>query len=491
MISHANLMHQSATIHRLGDHNADSVYVSWLPAYHDMGLLGGILQPLFGGFHSVLMSPLDFLRNPVSWLRAITKYGGTTSAFPNFALDLCVRKVTDEDKASLDLSTWNRAPNGGEPVNPESLRRFSDAFASCGFRHETHRPGFGLAEATLIVTGSMGPRSVRVDATPLRDGRVVTVDTGGRHLAACGETLPDQTIAIVDAESKVRCKADQVGEIWVKGGSVARGYFERPDVSEQTFGARTEDGDGPYMRTGDLGFLHDGQLYVTGRIKDLIIIRGVNHYPQDLERTAEAAHPAVRPGCTAAFSVDVDGEERAVVVAEVGRDPGDAPDAVMAAIRTSVTEVHDLGLHAVVLIKGGSGFKTSSGKVQRRATKDAFVAGDLAEIARSELAAHEVAPAAQLEDLRTLDPEARTERLIDELCDSLANALGLDDPDEIDSDTGFFELGLDSAAVAALTARLESAVGRSLPTSTLFNYPTVETLAEYLSALIETDIEKE
>lgn len=398
MLTHGNLMHNLGLIHDAFELRPTSQGVLWLPPYHDMGLIGGILQPLYAGLLVVLMSPLDFLQRPFRWLAAVSKYRATHSGGPNFAYDLCVRKVTPQQRTELDLSQWQVAFTGAEPVRADTIDRFCAAFAECGFRREAFYPCYGLAEATLIVSGGKiadPPRCQAVDAGALETGRVLlrAADADGTAgatlLMSCGGTLDAQEIAIVDPETCVRCAADQVGEIWVAGDSVAAGYWGRAPATAETFRARLPGSASTFLRTGDLGFMLDGELYVTGRIKDLIIIDGRNHYPQDIEASVERCHAAIRPGCVAAFPITVDGEERLVVTAEVARDyrPAAAdPNAVpgvfdsaslITVIRRTIAQKHDLRVHAVVLLKAGSALKTSSGKIQRRASRAAFLAGAL------------------------------------------------------------------------------------------------------------------
>ncbi len=400
MVTHANLVHNLGLIHEAFEVKPTSTGVIWLPPYHDMGLIGGILEPLYAGIHVVLLSPLDFLQRPFRWLSAVSRYQADLSGGPNFAYDLCVRKVTDAQKAGLDLSRWRVAFNGAEPVRQETLERFAEAFAPCGFRREAAYPCYGLAEGTLIASGGKAgnpPVHVTVSASALGAGRVVPAagDAAGDTvtLVGCGASLGAQAITIVDPDTLAPCAQDALGEIWVAGPSVAQGYFQRPEETAATFGAHLPNDPRPFLRTGDLGFFHGGELFIAGRIKDLIIIDGLNHYPQDIEHTVERAHPAIRPGCTAAFSITLNGEERVVVVTEVGkgykppaadapaaeaqRDTWLDPAAVRAAIRRAVSEHHDLRLHDIVLLRPGAAAKTSSGKIQRRATRASYLGGTL------------------------------------------------------------------------------------------------------------------
>jgi 8-amino-7-oxononanoate synthase len=349
-----------------------------------MGLIGGILQPLYVGRPNILMSPMAFLQKPFRWLSAISRFGATTSGGPNFAYDLCVRKITPEQRATLDLSTWEVAFNGAEPVREDTIEQFCETFAPCGFRREAFYPCFGMAEATLIVSGGYVKKppligSFKSDA--LAANKVVGAERGregARGLVGCGGTLRDQEIVIADPDAMIRCAADRVGEIWVRGPSIAQGYWRQPDASEATFQAYLKDsGEGPFLRTGDLGFLQNGELFVTGRIKDLIIFRGVNIYPQDIERTMECSHPSLLPNCGAAFSVEKDGQERILVVQEVERRCKENLLEIVDAIRRAVSTEHELSLDSIVLVQAGSIPKTSSGKIQRHACRNGYLAGTL------------------------------------------------------------------------------------------------------------------
>jgi 8-amino-7-oxononanoate synthase len=384
VLSHANLMHNSALIAYAFEHTRSGTGVFWLPSYHDMGLIGGILQPLYVGRPNVLMSPMSFLQKPYRWLSAISRFRGTTSGGPNFAYDLCVQKITPEQRKTLDLSHWRLAFNGAEPVRAETLDAFAKAFAPCGFRREAFYPCYGLAEATLIVSGGFAFRSPIIrsfDAAAISRRQVIETKPntkGARALVGCGQNLPDQKIVIADPDALTSCPANQIGEIWVHGASMAQGYWQQPEATERTFRAKLKDtGEGPFMRTGDLGFLQDGELFVTGRVKDLIIIRGVNYYPQDIEHTVQTSHSRLRRDCGAAFTVEIDGVEQFIVVQEVERHKQSGFDSVFATVRRAIAREHELSPDAILLIKAGSIPKTSSGKIQRHACRDGYLAGNL------------------------------------------------------------------------------------------------------------------
>jgi acyl-CoA synthetase (AMP-forming)/AMP-acid ligase II len=386
MLTHGNLIYNLRQIMTGFQHQHGVVGVIWLPNYHDMGLIGGILQPIYVGGRSTLMSPLMFLQRPLRWLEAITRYRGLTSGGPNFAYDLCVEKIREDQKANLDLSSWRVAFTGAEPVRPETLERFSQAFAGCGFRKEAFYPCYGLAEASLIVSGGLGPaipRTFYFQRSGLENRRVVASPNGGadsQAMVSCGRPLLDEKVVIVDPDTHQPSPAHQIGEIWVTGDNISQGYWGRKEESERTFQAciaGSTDGTA-YMRTGDLGFIYDGELFIAGRLKDLIIIRGSNHYPQDIELTVEKAHPGLQLAGGAAFSILVDGEEQLVIVQEVSRTSRNANlDEMIRAIRRAVAEGHDLQAYAVVLIRPMSIPKTSSGKIQRHACKAAFLEGNL------------------------------------------------------------------------------------------------------------------
>ncbi|MBN8232592.1 AMP-binding protein [Corallococcus macrosporus] len=469
VLTHDNLLHNSAAIQRCFQHGPDSVGVIWLPPYHDMGLIGGILQPLYVGFPVVLMSPLDFLARPLRWLEAVSRYRATTSGGPNFAFELCARKATAEQVAELDLSSWRLAFNGAEPLNPATLERFQRTFAPAGFRPEAMYPCYGLAEATLIASGKATAVPVvrAFEKEALADGEARPAPEAP-PLVGCGASLPDQELLIVDPATRQPLADGRVGEIWLRGPSVARGYWNRPEETAESFAARRADAAaaGPYLRTGDLGFLHGGELFVSGRLKDLIIVRGRKHHPHDLERTAVASHPALRPGCSAAFSAQAPEGERLVLVQEV--DPRKAFEAEACArrVREAVTREHGIQLDEVVFIAPGSLPKTSSGKVQRRATRDAWRSDELQVLARDARAAQEAAtesgPLPALDALRALEPAEREARVEAWLRSRAAAALRIPAA-RMDAEAPLVQLGLDSLSSVELRADIEQALGLSIP----------------------------
>jgi acyl-CoA synthetase (AMP-forming)/AMP-acid ligase II len=381
--------------------NADDVAVGWVPLYHDLGLVCYVLGTAYSGLRTILLSPLEFLARPALWLETISKYRGSTNAGPNFAFDLCVRKTNAAQRASLDLSCWKVAGNGGEPVRPATLRRFVDAFGPCGFEMRAFHPTLGLAEATLFVTlgkpRDRDPTFVRVDAAALARGEIRLTDTdddSGIEMASCGVTSSDHDLAIVGPDTRARRGDGELGEIWFSGPTVPEGYWAKPDASRETFQAELADDPRKrrYLRTGDLGFTWAGELFVAGRIKDLVIVRGRNHYPQDIELSAQAVSDELRPGCGAAFSLDSpkgegageDADEDAgLVLVQELRAAGDKLDFVGLAgqIRAAVLRDFELPIARVVFVGPRSIPKTSSGKVQRRACRDGLLAGRLTVVA--------------------------------------------------------------------------------------------------------------
>ena len=527
MVSHANLLYNSAMICERFENSLESRGVVWLPPYHDMGLIGGILQPLYVGFPVILMSPAAFLQRPLRWLEAISTYHATTSGGPNFAYELCVEKITPEQRQLLDLRSWELAFSGAEPVHPGTLERFTTAFAPCGFRREAFYPCYGLAEATLFVSGGQKaepPIPGHFQTTAIEERKILAVcadDDKAQPLVGVGHTLSEQRIVIVNPTVLTQCAPDEIGEVWVSGPGIAQGYWNRDAENRDTFQAYLKDTDeGPFLRTGDLGFLREGELFITGRLKDLIIIRGRNHYPQDLEWTVENSHEAIRRNCSAAFSLHVDNEERLVIVTEIERryrrpfqspkevitdqeerrfrrdrrqpeslDPGFTPDIkhsldiekVFAQIRQAIAENHDLQVEHILLIKFGTIPRTSSGKIQRHACKAGFLENSLDVIAAwriteipSTLAGAETTATSGSDNQMTLtgDWEAFLARL-------WADALHID-VTGIHSHAHFFQLGGDSLNAITLTGTLADILGRELDTDLLYQYPTLQELAAYL-----------
>ena len=482
MLSHGNLLHNSSLLCRAFEYSSESTCVSWLPIYHDMGLIGGVLQPLYGQFPCVLMSPMAFLQQPLRWLQAITRYRATISGGPNFAYDLCVRKTSPEQIATLDLSSWSVAFNGSEPIRARTLERFTKAFEPCGFRRESFFTCYGLAEATLFVSGSRksdAPVLTNIQTREFENNRVVLEppgSNGGLTVVGSGRTQFQEKIVIVNPETLQGCTQDQVGEIWVAGPSIAQGYWNRPEETNNTFGAhRTDTGEGPFLRTGDLGFILDGELFVAGRLKDLIIIRGINHYPHDIELTVEHSHPALRPGGCAAFAVEIGGQERLVICQEVAQRADSA--LLIERIREAVNEEHEVRVHAVVLVKPGTIPKTSSGKIQRHACRAGFLGGTLSVVAK-----WQAGESLETETVAPLSPVSfqSAETFASWLVDQLSERLGIASS-SIDVQQSITRYGIDSLEATELVHAIETNLGISLPVVSFLQSPSIAELAAQIS----------
>ncbi|ASS75413.1 hypothetical protein CIG75_10705 [Tumebacillus algifaecis] len=499
MLTHGNLLHNLGEIERSFGTSAEDRCVIWLPPYHDMGLIGGILQPLFTGYPVTLMAPVDFIQKPLRWLETISRTKATVSGGPNFAYELCLQKITPEQRDTLDLSSWQIAFTGAEPVRAETLQKFAEFFAPCGFKKEAFYPCYGLAEGTLFVSGGLkgeAPIVRTFDREHLKEHRAVEGD--GQEMVSSGRlTGSGQTVLVVDGETALPCAAGSVGEIWVAGPSVARGYWQRSEQTEQAFAARLASGEGPFLRTGDLGFVQDGELYITGRQKDLMIVRGRNIYPQDVEFAVQSAHPAVKNSNGAAFAVDVDGEERVVVVQEIERAFRKAElEAVVRAVRQAVAEEHDLQLYAVLLLKPVSIPKTSSGKVQRHLCQERFLqealdvvyGSVLGQAEQSVAAAKEmtgqVAQQISCEELCNLPHGEAQAVLTAYLAAKAAEALRLG-TQGLDASQPLTSLGMDSIAAVELQHRVEEEFGVALPLVELLDGLTVAGIAEQVLQRIE------
>lgn len=483
MLSHRNLLHNSKLIQGAFGTTADSRGVIWLPPYHDMGLIGGILQPLYTGFPVVLMAPMAFLQQPYFWLQTVSRYQATASGGPNFAYELCIEKISPAQRETLDLSHWQVAFNGAEPIRHDTLIRFAETFAPCGFRYEAFYPCYGLAEGTLIAAGG-AHTAPPIHHTILQQGLTqnqaippTAGDTDFRTLVGSGETLPDQQIVIVHPESKRRVTRHEVGEIWLSGPSIARGYWGQAEATEFTFNAHLADtGEGPFLRTGDLGFLHDGELFVTGRLKDLIIIRGRNVYPQDIEITVEQSHPALRPGNGAAFALEVNGVEQLVVVQEIQAHARHTlnVEEVASAVRQAVAEQHELQLYALLLLRTGTIPKTSSGKIQRHACRNGWLEQSLPLVGESVLDALPSFDRVESSDATEDTPLAALQREVARLVRV--------QPHEVDAYLPLNRMGLDSLAAVDLAQWVEGRWGVALSMAELLDGLT---LAEVVAAIEE------
>ena len=489
VLSHENVLRNATLIYHAFGNTTESKGVFWLPQYHDMGLFGGVVQPIYCGGSGTLLAPAAFLQRPALWLETISRTRATVSGAPDFAYNLCVRKISAQERANLDLSSWQVAFTGAERVRAETIARFVEAFGPCGFRRDAFFPCYGLAEATLMVSG--GPRQteptiVHVRADALGHNRVEDAEPGdsaARTLVGCGECLPGQTIVIVDPQTRRECSAAEVGEIWVQGPSIAGGYHGRAEATEAAFDGRlAETGEGPFLRTGDLGFLRDGQLFVTGRLKDVIIIRGRNYYPEDIEHSVAAADAAFRAGYTAAFAIDVEDRERLVVVQEIEPRRRDLDaEAALRLIRGVIAAEYELEVYAIVLAKAGEIPKTSSGKTQRSACRERFANEHLEVVARWQ------ANGETAEEPGGDVPSALVPRVVEAeeaenwLVQRIAARLGLP-PAEVHVTTPFLEFGMGSLDAVEIAAELERWLGRRMSPTAIYNYPNIAALAQWLAS---------
>jgi acyl-CoA synthetase (AMP-forming)/AMP-acid ligase II/acyl carrier protein len=483
MVTHRNLMANERMIQLAMRHSERLVAVSWLPIYHDMGLIGNLMQPLFLGGHCVLMSPGAFLQKPRRWLAAITEYRAQVSGAPNFAFRLCTKSVRDDQKSGLDLSTLNVLFCGSEPINASVLDEFESAFRGIGLRREALYCCYGMAETTLMAAGSTfgaGPIYEEVDGDALAQNEATPPrqhSTSRRVIVGSGKSVQGQELAIVHPEHRHIMEDGQVGEIWVRGPNVAAGYWGKPELTRQTFQARLRDADGhhePFLRTGDLGFLHETELFVTGRIKDLIIIRGRNHYPQDIEVTVQQSHTALRTDCGAALSTEVDGEERLVVVQELDRHRHEDAEQAVAAIRIAITEEHEIAPYAILLVRQNGVPKTSSGKIQRSACIRAFLERSLPAVYEWHDTPKESPSATDAGQSRSRDD------IEDFLIQKLSGAMGIS-PGAVDVHQQFSSFGVDSLALLELLEEFEDWLGHSLSETLFWDYPTISHVADYLS----------
>lgn len=494
-VSHANLMADMARMEAAWGLSPASTMVTWLPAFHDLGLIFGLLQTLYSGCPVVQMAPNSFLQRPVLWLEAISRFRGTHTAAPSFAYDLCARRIPAEAREGLDLSSLVMAMNAAEPIDPQVMEDFVGVFGPQGFRRETFAPAYGLAESTLAVTASpvgVAPRLFALDAAALEAGRIVEAGAASRRLVIPGSGAPlaDVSVAIVDPETGRRQPPDRVGEIWLGGPTIARGYWRRPEESAATFGVRVADKDDPtgYLRTGDLGAMIGDELCVTGRIKDLIILSGANHYPQDIERVAQGAHPALRAGGGAAFGVVGEpGGEQVVLVQELERTQRRTdPAPLFSAISACMWQTLELQLSRIVLVEPGAVLRTSSGKIQRAANRQAWREGALPVIAEWRSARQEALDAV-LDAAREPRPAVPTMALAmaapaleNWLRDWLSQRLSLP-ASAVPGDRGMGELGLTSLDAVDLAGALGTHLGRALPQTLAFDHPTIRAMVAHLT----------
>lgn len=470
-VSHGNLVANELLIrHGFGiDLNPDDVIVSWLPLYHDMGLIGGLLQPIFSGVPCVLMSPAYFLGRPLRWLEAISEYGGTISGGPDFAYRLCSERVSESALERLDLSGWRVAYSGSEPIRLDTLERFAGKFATCGFTADSFMASYGLAEATLFVAGSVrgqGIGNLRVDDQALAQNRVEAGE--GSPIMNCGISQPAHAVLIIDPVSLTEQADNVVGEVWANGPSIASGYWRNPEATAKTFVRHAGQ---TWLRTGDLGFLRNGELFITGRLKDMLIVRGHNLYPQDIEQTVEREVEVVRKGRVAAFAVTVEGQEGIGIAAEISRSVQKIlpSESLIKAIRQAVAEAYQEAPSVVVLLNPGALPKTSSGKLQRSACRNRLADGSLDSYA--------VFPSTTTESAGHIEAGSELQSLIGRIwCEQLQVA-------QVDADDHFFLLGGNSIAATQVVARLREELELELNLRLLFEAPTLGAFADVVTRL--------
>lgn len=468
MVTHKNIAHNQEQIQAGFQTSEKTIGVSWLPLYHDMGLIGSLLQPLFLGAYCVFLTPEAFVQKPIRWFKAISKYKATTSAAPNFAYDLCVKSISLDQMEGIDLSSWTLASNGAEPVRIDTMQSFAEKFGNYGFKIESFYPCYGMAEATLIVAGgkaSTKPTVIAVDKNKIGLNELEFLakgDSNSRLFVGCGESLCGQEIVIVNPENQEVLSENKIGEIWVTGESVTRGYWGMEEISNKSFNLSLKDFPAKsFVKSGDLGFFHNDNLYITGRIKDVIIINGVNFYPQDIELSVEESHISLKQGCGATFSVEIAGEEKLIITQEVERVHTNNlnHEEVYAAIRNAVIQEHNLIPYTIVLLRVMSIPKTSSGKIQRHACKEAFLNNTLNVIAQNTTKITkevvEEKPSGEfLVHFIAADGEGKKDLLL-EYCINLMSGTLVVNPDTIPLDTSFLEIGLDSLMAIKLCNRIE------------------------------------
>ena len=499
MIQHDHLLFNSSLIHQCFQHLPESSSVCWLPPYHDMGLIGGILHPLLVGSSTVLMDPVSFLQRPLRWLEAIGHYRAATAGGPNFAYALCADAIQLSDCEGLDLSHWQVAFTGAEPIQAATLRRFAQKFAPFGFAETAFLPCYGMAEATLMVTGerrSTGFRIKRVDAEALRSNHIVEAlgHDSIAELVSCGAPIGTVQVQIVNPETQQLCAPNEIGEVWVISDSVAAGYWQQPDLTQKIFGAILEEIPGKsFLRTGDLGFLDAGDLFITGRLKELMIIRGRNYYPQDIEQAVQSSHSALRANYGAAFTVAQSGGEALVVVQEVERTALRQLDveAVLKAIRRAIAEL-DLQVAAIVLLKPAQLPKTTSGKVQRLRCREKFLAQELESVYLwSALDSQQ--PNAEIPKLAEVSPTAKIEdwqhKIQAWLLQQVSEHLHLA-PNQISTQEPLADYGLSSLTAARLSGDLQDWLEIPLDPTLLYDYPSIAELATELAQRKEQESPK-
>lgn len=502
MVTHRNLMTNLPMLRQAMNVSAESILVSWLPLFHDLGLIAFALHAVHAGCSVTLMSPTVFMSKPVRWLRAITRYGGTVSAGPDYSYRLCTEQVSDEELRDLDLSTWSLALNGAERVSARTLERFAERFAPCGFRAEALLPAYGMAEATLMISSRILEEPVRTLPVPPQDRFAYAIPLEGGSadsidkVVSCGRVPAGTEVRIVDPETHRVREDGQIGELWARGGHVTAGYWQRPEESKRVFGATLADtGEGPFLRTGDLGFVDGGEIFLIGRLKEIIIIHGRNYAPQDVEEAVVVSHPALRTGHVIAGSLMRDEQEVLTIAAEIDREHWRSfdGDEVVSAILEAVAATFGIGVAYVALLRPVSLPKTTSGKLKRLECRRMLAAGEWQPLHEWSVRAPET-PSAGVDEvaeepaypcLEGCDREQRTDEILAWLCRQLAHALGCPQ-EEIAIEEPFTRYGLDSARAAGLAEKLEVWLGSPVSPTAFWERPHPLALAEHLADLTES-----
>jgi len=481
MVSHGNLVANQRMMHHTFRGTQDSIVLGWLPLYHDMGLIGNVLQTLWMGGRCILMSPAAFLQRPARWLEAISKYHATISGGPDFAYRLCTEKITSEMTSVLDLSSWTVAFNGSEPIRPSTMERFAQRFEPCGFTRNAFVPCYGLAEATLFVSGKPAgeaPVLYRCSAEKLRGNLVEQNDLliGNHMIAGSGTVADGLEVEIVDPETSRPCAFGQVGEIWITGPSVAQGYWQNEQATEEVFRAHTPALSAPFLRTGDLGFRLGDELLVTGRLKDLIITHGQNHYPQDIEATAAASDTVLASSVGAAFSLESESGSSVVLVQEVARQLTSPEELTRLerAIRRAVGEQEGITLERVVFVKFGSVPRTTSGKVRRQTCREMYRSGNLEELDRAG------GPDAPNRNSSASSNETKEATRLVTMC-QLAAEMAQIKAGDIDPGVSLLALGLDSLMMTNLRFQFEERLALSVSLESMLCGRSLRELSEEAS----------
>ncbi len=497
IVDHSNLIHNSRLIQDSCNHTQESKEVSWLPIYHDLGLIGNIIQAFYVGFELIIMPPIAFIQKPVRWLKAISSYKGTTSGGPNFAYDLCLNSIQQSELKDIDLSSWQVAFNGAEPIRSETLKKFSNFFKDYGFRDTAIFPCYGMAETTLMVSGTQineQPSIIDVNKENFNIGKIEISHNDKENnnsikLVSSGLVLGDLKVKIVNPETKKICKKGEIGEIWINGGSVAKGYWDREELSAETFSVYTNYANGKinrkkgsYLRTGDTGFFHQNELFISGRLKEMMIFNGVNYYPQDIERIVQNEHPDLQNNAGVALSTTINGKEELVIVQEVKRTSIRNYDfkSIVKRICDSVYEEHQLSVYAIVLVSPGRIPKTSSGKIQRVATKISFE-NDTIEGVLDDWTAGAIKdkPSKEVKTATIANKSLEEKDIIKWLQNAIGEELNIT-PSQIETNRSFSELGFKSLHSIRLSGKLSEYINKEISPTLFYNYPNIERLSKYI-----------